>query len=1076
MLLDFIFKDKKILSSDKLKLLKIIVKGENTDNLNLTKEQEQLLIELFIMSDIPFNENTPDFIINNSECIKCALNRDINSINFIKEVDSILESYITQKALDHNFILKEESPIYLKNNFDIALNSIRLDYKSVDYIDWDYFSEDYKNILVDEIIKSQYVLSSSSHSFLANNVKVIHASIERDKTSSQYVGKDAAADPEMFKLLILNGYPYSNEQILDMKLSTFSDIEVLCACLSKLKVYGNNDEKYIANFNKIYFDVITSKPMIKAFNSIFQVVASSSWISHRRLHFNEYDNIFGKICSELRYADDFSTAIDEVGFLPRMQTVLDAKYTTLHKAMKEYFEIYHSEEENKLQKLEQSKNTIAELSAKYVAKCKESYKKNIIEDCYKNMRKYFALKLDNPYVNKKLIYASKKEQFNKLYQSKDDEIYYDFIDKLYKRYCAKYEKEINPYIIYHMMLSCVTSNYERINQMIRVPQKYEMYKKYEKAVKLIRRLNNGYIEYDGVEVLNYRNIISFNKDKKEYFYSGITFDDKDLYAFDKYRRTMKVFDMIKKDINLKIKSMDFSGNIDVQSMEKLSSELPFTDEYFEFSTDYVLEQFKLNDLKDTAMDGNFGFQLSSLTSDKLFFNVYNVLVNNGLIWMLLFAKKNSFLGLYSSGINKDTIIEIVDDMEDISNLADNLKFNINNCSELLLVHKLYKCADMAAIAILGKDITEKLCKCTSYTDEDEEKIIQMAKGFVCDMVKRNKSTVPYVEGSTMNYRYSMYDSQDNSILISGINTDACFKIDGAANDFLHYCALDKNGFVIKITDLFGNFIARAAGFRNGNCVFVNQLRTIYDQGGNYYCGKYDNEREEIIETFEKACLDIVNTSQRNSNEKEKIDFVFVTQSYSMEFRDPNIPFIVEEKIGSNPMDNDSDDWNCFLSSCKNIQEADDDGDFYTDYGDYPLICVASIKEPKSIVPKDIMKKDVPAVYERKRNKVVATNEFDEQLYQRLNKIAAIEANFNEKDFIPVDLPEKGTVFIGDNWFIIYDENKIIDYCLLEFDDNAKVEFDLTEKFLANNTFDNDNKLPDLLQIQNGIGYTRVLKK
>ena len=119
---------------------------------------------------------------------------------------------------------------------------------------------------------------------------------------------------------------------------------------------------------------------------------------------------------------------------------------------------------------------------------------------------------------------------------------------------------------------------------------------------------------------------------------------------------------------------------------------------------------------------------------------------------------------------------------------------------------------------------------------------QIAKELVCEMIKRDKSTVPDVSGKTNNYTYSIYDSQDETVLLAGINTDACFRINGMDNDFLHYCVLDKNGFIIKITDSFGNFIGRASGFRNGNGVYINQLRTIYDEGGCGYRGNYENEK------------------------------------------------------------------------------------------------------------------------------------------------------------------------------------------------------------------------------------------
>ena len=313
----------------------------------------------------------------------------------------------------------------------------------------------------------------------------------------------------------------------------------------------------------------------------------------------------------------------------------------------------------------------------------------------------------------------------------------------------------------------------------------------------------------------------------------------------------------------------------------------------------------------------------------------------------------------------------------------------------------------------------------------------MSKELVCKMAKRNKSTVPYVSGKTTNYEYSMYDPLDESVLLSGIYTDACFKVDGNDNDFFHYCCLDKNGFVIKITDKFGNFIGRAGGFRNGNCIFINQLRTIYDEGGEGYNGTYENEQQEIINTFKKACEDIVITSKNNIYEKDKIEYVFVTKSYALKQLKSNVNGDVQEKITDYPMDTVSEDWKEFKNNTKNLQE---DSGFETDYGSYALICMASSKDINKIHPRDIKSKDVLALYKRKRNKVIGTNEIDKKIINKVNKIRGIYSYLNNEKFDWISIPEDSLVFIGDNWYIVYNNHKLISYCLLDFDADATIEY------------------------------------
>ena len=327
----------------------------------------------------------------------------------------------------------------------------------------------------------------------------------------------------------------------------------------------------------------------------------------------------------------------------------------------------------------------------------------------------------------------------------------------------------------------------------------------------------------------------------------------------------------------------------------------------------------------------------------------------------------------------------------------------------------------------------------------------MAKDLVFEMAKKDKSTVPYVNGKTTNYIYSVYDSQDENILLAGINTDSCFRIDGNDNDFLHYCALNKNGFVLKITDSFGNFIARASGFRNGNGIYFNQLRTIYDEGGYGYKGEYKNELSEIIETFKKACQEIIETSRNNKEEQDKIEFILITKSYALEKIESNVDRSVVNKIGNKPMDTKSDDWKNFVNNTKNLKEIDDTSEpFSTDYGNYSLICMASNKLYSPLKPKDIKPKDVEAVYNRPRNKIIITEKINTNIINKINKINAMYSYHNKIKFESISIPSGATIFIGDNWYIIYNNGHIIKSCLLDFDDKAKIEFNATKQTIINN--------------------------
>jgi len=1038
---NIVIADNQLFSRDTLTTIRDIVKGKISNTFQLTEEQKQLIIDTFMNSNNAFTEDTPNLIIENEECFKVAIERDLNSVNFIENFTPEQQISITSKALKYGFVLKENSPDFFKDNYDIALNSIKVDVASADFINWDSMTNDEKNNLIDVAINNNYELSKKSNIFLKENIKIVLVSIKKDMDKVQYLSSPIENHPEVFKYLLLNGYHYDTEELVEKKFSQILDSEVLGYCFKQLDVYGCDDEKYIARFNTIFSDAMKKLPTIHTFESVFQAIVESQWREYRDDNVDNYTNIFGKICNSLRTYDYFDVSVRALPFSREMESTLDDKYDDLYNAMQEYFNIYHSDTPKKLEKMQPYQDVIAKLSALYVAKSKENYKKERLHALYGWLQSYFTLRKDHPIFVKKVTQIQKKKIFKKLYLDDDKETWI-FINNIIQSY-IKYASIDS---IRTMINGFVIDGYSKINDILGVPENYSDYEQYEEALKLINRLNSGYIQYDGPELHYYKDIIKYDEMTKKYFYAGITFDEADLTRFNEYRNKARIFEKIKKDITLKVSSIDVYDKIDRRTLRKLGEELPFTDEYFECNKK-LLDFFDLKTMYKLFMD-RYKYKVENFTDDESFTNLYNLLINNGIVWLLLFMTldRDYSYRLSNNGINVDNIRELIDNMKIISDFSKIMAFDTTKYNELQILKDMVKYADAESIAILGKDIIEKLCRRTEYTSGDAKEIVSIAKELVCQMVKRDKSTVPFVKGETTNYKYSVYDSQDESILLAGINTNACFRIDGNDNDFLHYCALDKNGVVIKITDLFGNFIARASGFRNGNCVFFNQLRTIYDENVKVSVGAAI--RYDIIETFKIACEDIVNTSQQSPDEIDEIDYVIVTCGYSLQDLENDLPDDVTTKIGYTPMDIESEDWEYFVNNTANLRESKAGDGFTTDYGSYCLICMASFEKNKTLKPEDIKPKNVEAVYERIRNKIMATDKPDITTYRKVNRINAIKSYFANEELKIVSVPEDSTVFIGDNWYIISQNGSIINSCVLDFDSKAKIEYEITKQELT----------------------------
>ena len=1060
-LFDFILENKDIIisenglfSRDTLRMIRAIVKGKMPNDFILSEDQRKVIIDSFLRSNRFFDSDTPEVILSDKTCAFEAVKRNIYSANYSLYYSSDYEKVVVEIALNNNYILSSDSPDFLKKNFKVALNSIRLNPKSADFVNWDVLNENQKTILIDEVIISGYIIDQNSCDALKGDTTVVLASIKEDMNNIKYASKEATNDPLIFKHLLLNGYRYENYEIVSKSIKQFLDIKVFEKVNEILGLHGDNDsEEYISRFTKLYYEALTTLPKISTFEIIFLNAAEEKWEKERRKRPEKYQNIFGKICSELRNNDNLDKAISKLSFFNNMTRVLDVKFLVLYDSIKEFHEIYHSNRNDKLNLIQNSKNTISKFSALYIAKCKEECKKNAMDVFYKYIKNFYRLKTDNPIVHKTIVQRLKKEKLRKKFLAYDKDVI-DYVQRLVKRYNDVYDTEF----LYDLVTNFIVNNKSKLEEFIKVPKYYDCYKRYERASKLIVRLNKGNIDYNGPEVANYRDIIKYNGTEKKYKYCGIPFNKKELATFSDFRKKEMLFENLKKNITQKANTLNIDGMDPGSIIFEIEDNFPFNDTFFEFDKK-ILNKLTLKNIISECMDDYEGIYDESLLDDTSYDLVKTVYIDNGIFWLLALKNLYSCPSLSSEGIMKTNIIPMIDNMYGVAHLIDDFKITDYNYDDIKLLSEINDCADTNSIAILGIDIVKKLSKNKAYTNDDAEEIIKIATELVAQMVKRNRSTVPYINGSYGEYKYSMYDHQDTSILTSGIDTDACFRVDGNDNDFLHYCALNKNGFVLKITDSFDNLIARASGFRNGNCIFINQLRTIYDKGGNGDKPSHiSNEKKDIIKIFEKACNDIINTSQNNPRERDKIDFVFVNKSYSLNrYKGLFITNdVVTERIGYSPMENESRDWDRFVENTKNLEETKNCDFFTTDYGSYEIICVASSGRKNGTKKKDLKFYEVAPVYERKRTPIVATKDITRDVHNKLNSICGINAYLSNEEYESAVIPENSLVLYGDNWFIVYNNGELVDFCLLEFDKKAQREFNIAEEVLNNISKDKKN--------------------
>ena len=1042
------------------------LKGKIKSNF-ITKKHIKQIKESFINSKNVINDDTPYIIASDAECIKASFERDNQSIRYLNYIPESLNQYFLDYCKKNKVILNESSPKYFISNYDIILNSIKLNVNSANYIDWNNkLTLEEEEKLIDEIVSLGYVLSKDSCLYLRRKKKIIMASIKKDVDTIDYARwyENDDEDDEIFKCLITHGRKF---QISDLKLKKFKSInskDVLSACIYFVDGYDSDDACYKERVDNLFVSAINSIPTISQVDQAYKYALEKEWFIYKRNHL-ELNNIFGKICTNLRNNEDFYDGLADIDGLEEIQdTISKEKYSELYDAMREYHLLYYEEEYDKLEK---SKNVIAKIAAHYVAKTKENYKKKELEGFHNELKRFFKLRKDHPMIIKKLVEKHKKQKFYDMLVDEDNEIV-NFIHELYEEYFSEF---ISSETFEYLVGEFLSFNEDKLEDELAKPYWYDEYLLSKKCKKIINRLNNGYIKYDGLEVYQYKNSIEFDEQIKKYVYTGRVFDDEELEKFERYSRYLRNVKKVKKEIMLKIKTLKLDKEIDDEEIIDLRNDFPLTDEYFEFNNERWLSDFKFEDIVELFLYDDLHYDC--IADSNTYELIYDFFINKGMFWVVLFCHEireyydTSYLSsdLLSNGLGKNAVNLLINNMSKIYEVANQMNYRINSIDDYYIINELCNCSTIESLNIVGADLLFKLCTDLEYTDGDKKAIVESTKNLICKMAKKDKSTVPYVSGETLNYKYSIYDSLDTDIFESGINTDSCFRIKGNDNDFLHYCATDKNGFAIKITDSYNNFIGRAAGFRNGNCVYINQLRTIYDQCGDSFLGSDDYEKDEIIEVFKKACQDMVEISQSNDQEKDKIEYVFITRSYIYKYHDLSIPSEVIKEIGSNPMDNSSYDWDDFISMNRlDLDESLESNYFYTDYGDYPIVLVAGIKKTYDLVPADIKRKNVEALYERKRNNYIVTDNVNEDIFKKINKINFIYGYYKNENRDVIKIDEGSIVCVGDNWFIIFKDNCIVNSCVLEFDKYAMIEYNSTKQALMNsieNESDN-NKIKKMI--------------
>ena len=270
--------------------------------------------------------------------------------------------------------------------------------------------------------------------------------------------------------------------------------------------------------------------------------------------------------------------------------------------------------------------------------------------------------------------------------------------------------------------------------------------------------------------------------------------------------------------------------------------------------------------------------------------------------------------------------------------------------------------------------------------------------------------------SGKNIRVTLGEVTNTNNLTLGERTGACMRIGGAGSTLLDYCIENDNGFHIIFRNSDNNFVSRVSGFRNGNTVFLNQLR--FSKDDNY-------ETEDVID----ACLLVAKMLITKSKDSSyPIDNVVISATQAM------LGVSKEEDLKiANPTDNL--------------------GYFYSDVKDKAVV-IATRSKTSSFVPINLNQDGIPK-YDTVRGKVSKITDKLEIL-QIINKTRIINNLLNGEEIDNIETLQED--YINNVSYVISGEDF---YILVDNNDNIIEEFIMDKRINNNRTLNEINRVKEI---------------
>ena len=454
---------------------------------------------------------------------------------------------------------------------------------------------------------------------------------------------------------------------------------------------------------------------------------------------------------------------------------------------------------------------------------------------------------------------------------------------------------------------------------------------------------------------------------------------------------------------------------------RLVYELPSQnlDDVNDFSFYEVLSKLRIDILKDKILSDEAKYQeLMTIIKKRKAFILPDCLVS----YMqehtdLQYTKDNfiEFINYFYKIIElEEQRVGAINDKEGVMSLINVLKNSIVYAGSSSVYTLLLNPVDARLIAAnAGPNAANRKIKNNERLNE--------AVSWTINNYKRQKLTVPPINtvltlgDKKMQCIVGNFTSPCN--LTHGERTGACMRIGGVGETLFDFALKNENGFHIRfLNPETGSYVSRVTGFRNGNTVFLNELRNSCDK-------TYKNS--DIVD-FCKCISKLLIEESKGST--LLIDNVVIARAYAT--------LDMEEKetdLGVN-----------------NIKEGL--SAFYSDVGSRAIVLATS--NNGRLVPVDLDKSKVP-IYPVCRNKIMSSTNLSD-IISVMNRVSAVKNYLETGDLEKIEALNFLDGFIygicNDDWYIYVDESYNIHSEIINIDKRALREYTLAleqmEKYVS----------------------------